>query len=159
MSKYDSLVAAMPQESTSKPEPRLTLQSCLDDLVRVWPWVEALGAEYAIPGDTQFAIQLSLEEALSNIIRHGYGAQPEFRITVDFAPDGSREMAFVIEDQGPPFNPLTQPVLPETSAAMSIDELRPGGRGIRLLRKFAGRLDYQRLPEGNRLTIRFTIPR
>ena len=32
-------------------------------------------------------------------------------------------------------------------------------QGIRLMRKFAGSLAYQRLPGGNRLTIGFALPR
>ena len=43
--------------SPSSPEPRLTLQSQLEDLTLVWPWVEALAVRYSIPADTQFAIQ------------------------------------------------------------------------------------------------------
>jgi anti-sigma regulatory factor (Ser/Thr protein kinase) len=34
-----------------------------------------------------------------------------------------------------------------------------GGQGIRLMRKFAGSLAYQRLPGGNRLTMGFALPR
>ena len=60
----------------SSPEPRLILKGQLEDLARVWPWVEALATRYSVPADTQFAIQLCLEEALSNIVRHGYGGQP-----------------------------------------------------------------------------------
>jgi anti-sigma regulatory factor (Ser/Thr protein kinase) len=49
--------------------------------------------------------------------------------------------------------------LEEAPVPASIDELRPGGQGIRLLKKFAGSLAYQRLDGANRLTIRFAIPR
>ena len=43
-------------------------------------------------------------------------------------------------------------------APTSIDQLQVGGQGIRLMRKFAGSLAYQRLPGGNRLTIGFALP-
>ncbi len=39
-----------------------------------------------------------------------------------------------------------------------MDYLRPGGRGILLMRKFADRLAYERLAGGNRLTIGFALP-
>ena len=151
----------MPGEDTVMPAPRLTLQSRLDDLALLWPWVEALAAEHAIPADTRFAIHLCLEEALSNIIRHGYRGEPNHAITVDCTvncePEGVHELAFLVEDQAPPFDPLAL-ALEEAPIPASIDELRPGGRGIRLLRAFAGSLDYRRLAGGNRLTIRFAIP-
>ena len=147
----------MPEEHTVKPEPRLTLQGQLDELARLWPWVEALAAEYNLPADTQFAIQLCLEEALSNIVRHGQSDQP---ITVDYSTSaGNRELLFTLEDHGPAFNPLALSAAEETPAPASIDQLQVGGRGIPLMRKFAGSLAYQRLPGGNRLTIGFTLPR
>ncbi len=149
--------AIMPGENTVKPEPRLTLQSQLHELARLWSWVEAQAAALGIPANTEFAIQLCLEEAISNIIRHGHGGQPNLAITVDCTtPAGTQEVVFAIEDHAPPFNPLAADEEPLPS---SIDQVRPGGRGIRLLRKFAGSLAYQRLPAGNRLTIGFALPR
>ncbi len=64
--------------------------------------------QYSIPAETQFAIQLCLEEALSNIIRHGYRDQPNQPITVDCATTRRlpQELVFTIEDQAPPFDPL-----------------------------------------------------
>ncbi len=68
---------------------------------RRWP------PQYGIPADTQFAIQLCLEEALSNIIRHGHRGQPNLPITVDCTtPAGTQEVVFTIEDHAPPFDPL-----------------------------------------------------
>lgn len=136
-------------------EPRLTLKSQLDDLALVWPWVEALAACYSVPADTQFAIQLCLEEALSNIIRHGYQGRLDQPITITCEPNGVAELVFVIEDLAPPFDPFAATPAPAPS---SIEDLEPGGQGIRLIQKFASRADYQQLPQGNRLTLAFAIP-
>lgn len=150
----------MPGEDKAKAQSHLELQSQLDELARVWPWVEALAAEYSIPAETQFAIQLCLEEALSNIIRHGYRDQPDQPITVDCAtPAGTLELFFTIEDNAPPFDPLAPSAVEMAAAPTSIDQLQAGGQGIRLMRRFAGSLAYQRLPGGNRLTIGFALPR
>ena len=149
----------MPAEDTVKPAPRLTLKSQLDDMALLWPWVEALVAEYAIPADTAFAVHLCLEEAISNVIRHGYRGQPNHTVTVDCASPEANLVVFTVEDQAPPFDPLAPSLIEESPAPSSIDELRPGGRGIRLLRKFAGTLAYQRLAGGNRLTVGFVLPR
>jgi len=139
----------------SSPEPQLTLQSQLQDLTLVWTWVEALAAHYSIPAQTQFAIQLCLEEALSNVMRHGYCGQPDQSLTVACAPFGIAELVFTVEDHAPPFDPFA--AAPAATPA-SIQELQPGGRGIRLMRKFASRLAWQQLPDGNRLTLVFAIP-
>ncbi len=145
----------MAQSPASRPASRLTIHSRLDDLLLVWPWMESLAHAYAIPAHTQFAILLCLEEALSNVIRHGYRGRAGETLTVDCALDESNQLVLTIEDQAPPFNPLTAP---EAENPSTVDELRPGGRGIRLMRRFAGSLTYQRLPGGNRLTMRFAIP-
>jgi anti-sigma regulatory factor (Ser/Thr protein kinase) len=148
----------MPGEKSLTLEPRLTIRSQLDEVARLWPWVDALAAEYTIPENTQFAINLCLEEALSNIIRHGYRSGAKEPITISFASTENSDLEFTIEDHAPPFDPLGYSDDGEAYPPPSIDQLQPGGQGIRLLRKFAGDLAYQRLPDGNRLTIRFTIP-
>lgn len=142
---------------SSSPPSRLTLKSQLDDLALVWPWVEAHTAQYSLPAETQFAIQLCLEEALSNIVRHGYRNQASHSITVACAPSGVAELAFTIEDCAPHFDPFAAA---QAAAPASIQDLQPGGQGIRLMRKFASRLEWQPLPHGNRLTLAFpTSPR
>jgi len=148
----------MPAEDTAKPAPRLILKSQLDDLALLWPWVEALVAEYSIPADTAFAVHLCLEEAISNVIRHGYRSQPNHTVTVDCASPKAHHVVFTIEDQAPPFDPLTASLIEDQPVSSPADYLRPGGRGILLLRKFAGFLAYKRLAGGNRLTIGFVLP-
>ncbi|MGA2570982.1 MAG: ATP-binding protein [Terracidiphilus sp.] len=152
----------MPAEDTVRPAHRLTLRSKLGDLALLWPWVEAVSTEHAIPPDARFAIQLCLEEAVSNVVRHGYGGEPGRSVTVDCREErlagGVRQIAFVVEDEAPPFDPLEPSPVEKAAVPASLGELCPGGQGIRLLHKFAGSLDYERLKDGNRLTIRFAIP-
>jgi serine/threonine-protein kinase RsbW len=148
----------MPAEDTAKPAPRLTLKSQLDDMALLWPWVEALVAEYSIPADAAFAVHLCLEEAISNVIRHGYGGEPSHTLTVDCASPEAHHVVFTIEDQAPPFDPISASLIEDEPASSQADYLRPGGRGILLLRKFAGTLAYERLAGGNLLTIGFVLP-
>jgi len=158
----------MTDPSPSSPETLLTLKSQIEDLTLVRPWVEALAARYSIPAETQFAIELCLEEALSNIIRHGYQGHANQSIsiawTVTCVPSGGEnehaaELVFTIEDHAPPFDPLaTFATAPVPTRAVNSPELLPGGQGLRLMRKFAGRLAWQQLPDGNRLTLAFAIP-
>lgn len=147
-----------------KPETRLTLRSQLADLALVRPWVEALALQYAIPAITQYAINLCLEEALSNVIRHGYAGQPDHALTVACAPGREGWLTFIVEDNAPhyaPFGPqdsdpaTSRPSLLPTTA--SIEDLEPGGQGIALMRHFAGTLAWEPLPNGNRLKLGFRI--
>jgi serine/threonine-protein kinase RsbW len=141
-------------EMAAKSEPRLTIQSRLEDLALLWPWAESLANEHAVPAETRYAIHLCLEEALSNVIRHGYGGRPGQPITVEFAI-GPDALVFAVEDRAPAFDPLASGCEPD-AAPTSIHDFPLGGRGIQLMRKFAGSLAYERLPDGNRLTLSFS---
>lgn len=132
---------------------RLNLQSRMSELARIHPWIERLASRHSIPASTKFAINLCLEEVLSNIIRHGYSGKPDHSIAVDFVSPREDYIVIVVEDQAPPFNPVDAPELPALS---SLDEIQAGGQGIRLLRRFADALEYQAMPTGNRLSIGFS---
>jgi anti-sigma regulatory factor (Ser/Thr protein kinase) len=146
------LATVMPQIPGHNAEAQLTLRSELADLARVPPWVEALAIENAIADTTRFAIDLCLEEALSNVIRHGYREQPDHAITVNFTVDEVTGLTFTIEDQAPPFAPV-EPTEPQETR--TLEEITPGGQGIRLMLRFARTLVYEQLPGGNRLTMGF----
>ena len=152
----------MPESSAHTAEAKLRLGSRLADLAQVAPWVESLAAEHELPAELSFAVDLCLEEALSNVIRHGYNGQPDRPITIHCTilrpADGVGQLTVAIEDHAAHFNPL-KTVQTEADASQTLDEVVPGGQGIRLLRKFAGSLQYEPLPAGNRLTIGFSIPR
>ena len=148
----------MPAENTVKRAPRLTLKSQLDDMALLWPWVEAIVAEYAIPPDTAYGVHLCLEEAISNVIRHGYIGQANQKLTVDCTSPEAHQLVFTIEDQAPPFDPLDPSLIEDLPAPVPEDFLRPGGRGILLMRKFSSTIAYQRLAGGNRLTFGFDLP-
>jgi len=152
----------MPEPTARIPEEQIVLCGGLEELVQVWTWVEELSVEYAIPADVCFAINLCLEEALSNIVRHGYKSDCARPITVNCSMDVPLSeksiLLFIIEDKAPHFNPLDPALLNQAEIAHTLDDLTPGGQGIRLLQKFAGSLRYEPLADGNRLTIGFPIP-
>ncbi|MGA3032434.1 MAG: ATP-binding protein [Terracidiphilus sp.] len=148
----------MPGETAAQSEPHLTIESRLEDLALLWPWAESIADIHGLPAATRFAIHLCLEEAISNVIRHGYRGELGRPVTVQFAsqPD---ELVFTVEDEAPAFDPLDESREDQAPDASATDQIPLGGQGIRLLRKFAGSLVYQGLPTGNRLTMRFPIQR
>ena len=148
------MISLMTDSKATGTQSRLTLNSRLADLTMICPWVDALAKEHQIPSDTVFAINLCLEEALSNVIRHGYAGEPGQSLTVEFIASEMGGPSFVIEDHAQPFNPLEAP---HVALATTIDHAEQGGRGIRLLRRFAGSLAWEPLPHGNRLTIGFDL--
>ncbi len=150
----------MANSKTHRSNERLTLTSRLTDLARVWPWVDSLAAEYSIPEATSFAIHLCLEEALSNVIRHGYRGEPDHTIELAFALSPGNGLTFTIDDSAPHISPedLAQArrVSDEIQNAAFVD-LIPGGHGLSLMHKFSGSLSWEKLPKGNRLIIGFPV--
>ncbi len=135
-------------------EDQLSLNSQLSELAKVWTWVEALAAQHQIPAKTVYAIQLCLEEVLSNIIRHGYNGEPGHSFTVAFTPLADGLWSFTAEDSAPHFSPLEE-ADKRAETRHDLDILKPGGLGIPILKKFTHAVSYEALPVGNRITLTF----
>jgi serine/threonine-protein kinase RsbW len=133
----------------------LILQGRISELAQLHSWIERWASQFAIPQDTQFAMNLCLEEVLSNIIRHGYSGDSDHRIAVHFDFQKGVRFTFIVDDQAPLFNPLEAPELPSIDLQ---NDVQLGGQGIRLLREFADTLEYRATLAGNRLTIGFSAP-
>jgi anti-sigma regulatory factor (Ser/Thr protein kinase) len=132
------------------------LESGLAEVSRAQSWAEIFVARLALSENTRYAVQLCLEEALANVILHGYLSESGHPIVIRrwLSPD---MLFFAIEDKAPPFAPDDIPPPPQAPEHPSLESLTPGGNGIRLLRHFAGSIVYEQLSEGNRLTIGFSI--
>jgi serine/threonine-protein kinase RsbW len=143
----------MTRKGMAPTQDRIVLQSSLSEMSKIFGWVEALASQYEIGENAQFAINLCLEEAVSNVIRHGYACQGGGTITVRFAVSDEGNFLFTVDDDAPPFNPLEVPAL---STLDEQGEVRVGGQGIRLIRGFAQTLEYEPMPAGNRLLIGFS---
>jgi serine/threonine-protein kinase RsbW len=131
-------------------EDRLSLRSNLSDMAQLPPWIGSLASRHGIPRSVEFAINLCLEEVVSNIILHGYGDDGEGSVIVSFTLQKQNLFIFVIEDDARHFDPLNGPPL---------DSQRPvriGGQGIHFLREFADDLEYEVTATGNRLRIVFS---
>jgi len=98
-------------------------------------------------------LNLALEEAITNIISHGYSDQREHEILVRVRIESEAVIAQV-QDDARPFNPLTAP---EADVTAPLEERRAGGLGIHLMQKLMDRIEYQRLENGNLLTLKKNI--
>src|ERR1700749_1944790 len=76
---------------------RIELDSRLTELSRVQPWVEGLADQYGFGEDTRFAMQLCVEEALANVVMHGYRNEPGHPIVIRCSVSAGN-LLFVIED-------------------------------------------------------------
>lgn len=99
-------------------------------------------------------IILAAEEAIVNVIHHGY---PEKKGSIQIQCLDSQPKKGVlvqIKDQGIPFNPTQQLAikkLPEKTT--TVEELELGGYGINILIKMMDKVEYQRLEKDNLLSL------
>jgi anti-sigma regulatory factor (Ser/Thr protein kinase) len=95
-------------------------------------------------------LNLALEEAVTNIISHGYSDHAEHQILVRIRID-SGVVITEVQDDARPFNPLTAP---DADVTTPLDERTAGGLGIHLMRKSMDQIEYQRLENRNLLIMK-----
>ena len=82
--------------------------------------------------------QLAVEEAITNVIVHGYAKNPG-KIQIIFRTSGNHA-EILIEDTAPPFNPL---LIPEPSITENVEDRKIGGLGIFLIRQVIDEISYR----------------
>jgi serine/threonine-protein kinase RsbW len=111
-------------------------------------WVEGRCREDGLADDVTFKMTLMLEEAVTNVINHGFADLPPphlIRVRLDIALE--RIVAEVV-DNGRPFDPLSRA---DPDLSRPLEERVPGGLGILLMQRMTDRIEYRRSNGDNRL--------
>jgi anti-sigma regulatory factor (Ser/Thr protein kinase) len=113
--------------------------------------IEEACAAGNIPRDTRSRLVIALEELVSNTIKYGYGeeSQRPVRVRLRWRPP----IELVYEDEAPPFDPIVWLAESQQGAPPADDVV--GRKGVALVLGIARSARYERLPGGNRLTLRF----
>jgi serine/threonine-protein kinase RsbW len=125
----------------------------LKEIERLNRIVRQFGDLHEVPGRTLYAINLALDEVVTNVVLHGF----EDPVGQEFAINLTAREGVItaqVEDGGRAFNPLDAPV-PDLTA--SLDERTLGGLGIHLVRSLMDKVEYRRDGEKNVLTVRKRI--
>lgn len=93
-----------------------------------------------LPPKAVYALDLSLEEMLTNIVKYGYDDKNVHSVNVAIKFDG-KTMVLSLTDDGHEFNPLNA-IKPDT--AKSVPERPIGGVGIHLTRSMVDDMRYRR---------------
>ena len=97
--------------------------------------------------DKAMEIELALQEALANAIRHGCGGDPDKRIQCCVTSDASGDVLIVVRDPGPGFDPASVP--------NPLDEenlFKDSGRGIYLINQLMDQVQFA--DRGREVTMR-----
>ncbi len=117
-------------------EHRLVLQSRFDEVARAEAAVLELAEQHGYDATAQFAIKLSMEEAITNAIKHGNQMDPAKSVTVTYSVTENLARITVC-DQGGGFTPngVPDPTLDENLE-------KPHGRGIMLIKAYMTEASY-----------------
>jgi anti-sigma regulatory factor (Ser/Thr protein kinase) len=126
----------------------IELKNNLRELERLNRVLEEYAKLYHLPSNVLFAINLALEEIITNVISYGYRDDDEHDITIRINFNQGH-LNIEVEDDGLPFNPLEAP---EPDLKKPLEEREVGGLGIHLVRNLMEGLEYKRL-EGKNLLI------
>jgi serine/threonine-protein kinase RsbW len=128
----------------------LTVKSNLKNLTKISEFINKAMQHYNIHNvkDT-YAVQLSVDEACTNIIKHAYNNNSEGIIVISCV---FLDKKFVVNimDWGESFDPTTMPK-PDTESCLN--ERKEGGLGIFFMKKFMDEISYTRCNDMNLLTI------
>src|ERR1700685_1266943 len=90
----------------------LELPRHLEQVARLHAFVADVVARSGWPASLVFPVQLCLEEAGSNVLRHGAPGAADPAIRVTLGERGDRMVVACVEDQGAPFDPTQVPLPP-----------------------------------------------
>ena len=95
------------------------------------------------------AVELVLEEAVTNVVRYGYDHPAGHVIEIDLQVDLD-EVQILIVDDGRPFDPLDSGglLLPD-----SLEDAQVGGLGLLMIRNTANTMSYERRDGQNRFLL------
>lgn len=134
------------QWETSFPNRLAALTQAIEELsVRLEQWKADDQARYLA--------QLAVEELGTNILKYGYDDSGEHTIRVRAIWE--EPLVWIeLEDDGHEFNPCQAP---EADPELSLQERKPGGWGISLVRRLLAGMEYERRDGWN--VLRMAVPR
>ena len=136
---------------TEAPDITLQLRSDPQCLCGVRELVLAVAKRYGLSDESASRMTLAVDEALCNIIRHGYQSAPDGPIWLrmwGLGDNGSGPgIRIVIEDEA-------RQIDPQNIHGRDLDDIRPGGLGVHIIREVTDEAVYEKRPgAGMRLTL------
>ena len=104
--------------------------------------VDALASQCGFDDHSCGHISLAMDEALANVMRHGYKGQRDGRIWISvWTHENPDALEIVIEDLGASVDPAK-------IRGRDLDEVRPGGLGVHFIRHTMDECMWEQRPGG-----------
>lgn len=130
-------------------------------------WLNAIATRRHWPPSLTFALTISLDEALTNIMLYAFRktgcTNLDHRMNDGVTPCTicvscevlSTHIQLRIIDTGHPYDPTQTAIAP---LPQSVERASIGGHGLRLMRHYLSRLHYERRDRKNHLTLIINVP-
>lgn len=127
----------------------IRLPAAIGEIERLNGLVRRFGELHEIPSRALYAVNLALDEVVTNAVLYGFDDPAGHELLVRAEVAGA-EFRGELVDEGRAFNPLEVPV---TDVTAPLAEREIGGLGIHLVRSLMDRLAYRREGAKNVLTL------
>lgn len=137
------------QGNVEKLEVTLTIAAESREFSRATSWLQEACTARGVPPEQQHTLDICLNETLANVLAHGGHQALAAPIRLELALDGTPNAGYArmtLCAAGVAFDPHSHQQNPPPQ---SLDDAKPGGLGILLMRTYADEIHYQRLGEQN----------
>lgn len=134
-------------------EKEIIIDNNLDEIVKITQFIEELGLTLQLPAEITMSVNLAIEEAITNIIRHAYpqGKESDITLRVNISPE---VLTFLIIDEGLSFDPTDQTI---TDKVIPLEQRLTEGLGLFLIRRTMDEVEYNIINRQNHLTLKKKI--
>lgn len=131
----------------------IALKNEIDEIERLSEIVSEFGNAHNLSEEFVYAVNLALDEILTNTISYGYPDKDAHEITVTLRVPGNELVAEVIDDAHA-FDPLSAP---KADVNLPLEQRNVGGLGIHLARTLMDEMAYRREQDKNVLIMKKRI--
>ena len=110
--------------------------------------IDAFCKEREISPEFAYAVNLSIDEILTNTISYGYDDEPH-RIEIIVRLENDSLVVEIVDDSAP----FDLSVTPEANVEASLEERDVGGLGLFLVHQMMDRVEYERIEGRNIVTL------
>jgi len=129
--------------------PSLHIAAEVKNLSEIRRFVQETASALGLPPAMIPNVILAVDEAVSNVIAHGYQGQ-EGAIEIEVSREGDA-LVIRIRDEAPPFDPT---IVPPPDVTLPLEQRIPGGLGIHLIRQIMDEMTHRVTHQGgNELTL------
>jgi anti-sigma regulatory factor (Ser/Thr protein kinase) len=121
----------------------------LTEVTRIQDLLGAIWDEHGLPPENESDASLMVEEVLTNILRHGRHDGQACNIEMTLSCD-AQGFEIHVSDTAAPYDPLARP---DPDVTLSLENRRPGGLGVFMVKRLADQIAYQYVNGRNHLRI------